>query len=54
MNQAFKNLNEIPMLTWSWLHVNDADLKQDFPGVLPYQNTPCTGGATSWSGSVIL
>ncbi len=40
MNQAFKNLNEIPVLTWNWLHVNDADLKQDFPAVLPYQKDP--------------
>lgn len=40
MNQAFKNLNEIPVLTWSWLHVNDTDLKQDFPAVLPYQKNP--------------
>jgi len=40
MNQAFKNLNEIPMLTWSWLPVNDADLKQDFPAFLPYQKDP--------------
>lgn len=40
MNQAFKNLNEIPVLTWSWLHVNDTDLKQDFSAVLPYQKNP--------------
>ena len=40
MDQAFKKLNEIPVLTWSWLHVNDADLKQDFPEVLPYQKDP--------------
>ena len=40
MNQAFKNINEIPVLTWSWLHVNDVDLKRDFPSVLPYQRNP--------------
>lgn len=40
MSNIFNNINEIPVKTWSWLHVNDANLKQDFPPVTAYKNNP--------------
>lgn len=43
MNNAFKNINEIPVTTWSWLNVNSTDLKQDFPPVTAYRKDPQAG-----------
>ncbi len=47
MNSAFKNINEIPVTTWSWLNVNDTDLKQDFPPVTAYRKDPQRGAIPS-------
>ncbi|MFV0412103.1 MAG: Fe-S cluster assembly protein SufD [Oscillospiraceae bacterium] len=43
MDGVFKHINEIPVLTWSWLEVNDASMKEEFPPVGKYNKTSVAG-----------
>jgi hypothetical protein len=40
MNQAFTNINEIPVKTWSWLKVNSATIKGNIPFISSYLKNP--------------
>lgn len=43
MKNVFKGINEIPVKTWSWLSVNDTELKEGFPSFTAYGKNPLTG-----------
>lgn len=40
MNNAFKNINKLLVRTWSWLDVNDTNLKKEFPPLREYMKDP--------------
>lgn len=50
MSNTFTELNKIPVVTWSWLQVNDTRLAGDFPQVLPYRKDPLAEGAAAGAG----
>jgi len=40
MNLNIEGVNALPVRTWSWLGINDKDIKEDIPEILPYKKNP--------------
>ncbi|AGK99362.1 Fe-S cluster assembly protein SufD [Clostridium pasteurianum] len=38
-NKTLKNINKIPVRTWSWLGVNDLSIDRELPEIKPYDKT---------------